>query len=126
LSTRPGPIRILAFADAVLLGGLAAIGSGGLVRLLSDRIEETGSQMSPFATLTRSAILYVTTGFLPLFGWFLVIPAALLASLGSGYTALRVRKGPALTSAVAYPAVPLLSADGLVPPLQSNGKELTP
>lgn len=122
LSKLPGPIRILAFADAVLLGGLAAVGSGGLVRLLSDRIQETGSEMSPFATLTRSAILYVTAGFLPLFGWFLITPAALLASLGSGYTALWVQRYPSLPPTIDNP-IPLAQSNGLEPLAQSNGLE---
>lgn len=84
-----GPVRILAGALWAGLGALAAIGSGGVVRLMGARIESVGSGLTPFAALTRGTVLYVAAGFLPIVGWFFVTPVAALLTLGAGWTALR-------------------------------------
>ena len=39
--------------------------------------------MTPFASLTRASALYVLAGFLPIIGWFVLLPAALFLSVGS-------------------------------------------
>jgi len=78
-----GPVRIIAGALLTGLAVLAIVGSAGIVRLISDRIRGHGSEMTPFSTLTRGAILYVLAGFLPIFGWFLVLPVGFLISIGS-------------------------------------------
>lgn len=83
-----GPVRGLAL---LLLGGLgvvAALGSAAVVRLLGARIDALGSPMTPFASLTRASVLYVAAGFLPVIGWGVVLPAALLLSVGSGVAVL--------------------------------------
>lgn len=83
-----GPVRGLAL---LLLGGLgvvAALGSAAVVRLLGTRIEALGSPMTPFASLTRASVLYVAAGFLPVIGWGVILPAALLLSVGSGVAVL--------------------------------------
>jgi len=72
-------------ADAVAVD---AVGSAAAIRLLGARIDALGSPMTPFASLTRASVLYVAAGFLPIIGWGVVLPAALLLSLGSGVAAL--------------------------------------
>ncbi len=84
-----GPVRLIAGVLYALLGALTALGSAGIVRLIGERIQETGTRMTPFAALTRGTVLYVAAGFLPIIGWFLIVPVALLLSLGSGVMALR-------------------------------------
>ena len=64
-------------------GVVAALGSAAMVRLLGERIDAMGSPMAPFASLTRASVLYVAAGFLPVIGWFFVLPAALLLSVGA-------------------------------------------
>lgn len=87
-----GPIRIVAGALCAGLVAVAALGGAGIVRLLGERIESAGTVMTPFAALTRGAFLFVTAGFLPIIGWFVVAPISLLMALGAGVTVLR---GPA-------------------------------
>ena len=83
-----GPARLLALLVLGGLGVIAAVGSAAVVRLLSARIDALGSPMTPFASLTRASVLYVAAGFLPVIGWGVVLPAALLLSVGSGVTVL--------------------------------------
>ncbi|MGI4788853.1 MAG: hypothetical protein ACRYFS_08380 [Janthinobacterium lividum] len=78
-----GPIRLLAGVIAGGIGLAAAVGSAGAVRLLGERIDSVGTPMNAFGSLTRASILYVMAGFLPVIGWFLILPGALLLSVGS-------------------------------------------
>lgn len=83
-----GPVRGLALLILGGLGVVAALGSAAIVRLLGARIDALGSPMTPFASLTRASVLYVAAGFLPVIGWGVVLPAALLLSVGSGVAVL--------------------------------------
>ena len=83
-----GPVRLLALLIIGGLGMVAALGSAAILRLLSARIDALGSPMTPFASLTRASVLYVAAGFLPVIGWGVVLPAALLLSVGSGVAVL--------------------------------------
>ncbi len=101
-----GGHRLLA---GVVLGGLgllAALGSAAMARLLGERIDAMGSPMTPFASLTRASVLYVTAGFLPVIGWFVLMPLALMLAVGSGVAVLRGEK-----KAVAVPYLPANSAE---------------
>ena len=92
-----GGHRLLA---GVVLGGLgllAALGSAAMVRLLGERIDAMGSPMTPFASLTRASLLYATAGFLPVIGWFVLLPVALFLAVGSGVAVLRSAKKPVHT-----------------------------
>lgn len=89
-----GGTRLLSGLILAALSVLAAVGSAGVVRLLAERIDALGSPMLPFAGLTRAAALYVVAGFLPVIGWFFLLPAALLLSVGSGLSALWPVKRP--------------------------------
>ena len=93
--SHPGPARLIGGLFLGALGALAAVGSAGIARLVGERIQAVGSHMNPFATLTRGTILYVVAGFLPVIGWFLVAPVALLLSIGSGAAALTARQAKA-------------------------------
>ena len=86
------------------LGVVAALGSAAIVRLLSARIDALGSPMTPFASLTRASVLYVAAGYLPVIGWGIVLPAALLLSVGSGVAVLF--RGEAAGAARSAPARP--------------------
>jgi len=83
-----GPVRGLAMVVLGGLGVLAALGSAAVVRLLGARIDALGSPLTPFGSLTRAAALYVAAGFLPIIGWGVVLPVALLLSIGSGVAVL--------------------------------------
>ena len=51
-----------------------------------------GSPMTPFASLTRASVLYTAAGFLPVIGWFGLLPLALFLAVGSGVAVLGARK----------------------------------
>jgi len=112
----PGPGRLFSI---ILLGGLAAaaaVGSGGIVRTMSDRIGKEGTDLTPFARLTRATALYVCAGFLPLVGWLAIVPAALLLAVGS---ALRPRRRAVQYTAPAMPGSytqPISGADAQIWP----------
>ena len=95
LANGPGPVKLLAAVVGGGLGLVAALGSAAMVRLLGGRIDAMGSPMAPYASLTRASVLYVTAGFLPVVGWFFVLPAALFLAVGSGVAVLRAEKKPA-------------------------------
>lgn len=86
-----GPLRLVAGALWAGMAAVAALGTAGIANMLGQRIQETGTQMPPFASLTRGAFLVVTAGFLPIVGWFLVLPVVTLISLGSGMSVLLAR-----------------------------------
>lgn len=95
LASAPGPARLLLLAPLGLLTAGALVGSAAAVRLLGGRIDAVGSPLTPFAALTRASFLYVAAGFLPVIGWFLVLPASLLLALGAGLPALFPARVPA-------------------------------
>ncbi len=78
-----GPIKLIVGVLGAGIGLASALGSAGAVRLLGNRITEMGAPMTPFASLTRASALYVLAGFLPIIGWFVLLPAALFLSVGS-------------------------------------------
>jgi len=99
-----GPLRLVAGGLWCALVLTAAVGSAAIVRLMSERIGGLGSEMSPFARLTRAAALFVGAGFVPVAGWFLLTPIAAFAAVGAGLTGLR-RPRPALM--VTTPTAPV-------------------
>lgn len=88
LAQAPGPARLLLLLPLGLLAAGAIVGSAAAVRLLGGRIDALGSPLTPFASLTRAAALYVAAGFLPVFGWLLILPLTLLLALGCGLSTL--------------------------------------
>lgn len=120
-----GPVRILAGALLTGLGILAALGSAAIVRLLSDRIQEIGAPMQPFATLTRGAILYVAAGFVPIFGWLLIMPVAACLSVGGGLSALLKPPAPPVAGGLAIPAAAPLPVPG-TPPAPGSINQIDP
>ncbi len=82
-----GPVKLVAGLIAAGIGMTAALGSAGMIQLLGERITHLGTPMTPFASLTRASVLYVLAGFLPVIGWFVVLPAALCLAVGSGVLA---------------------------------------
>jgi hypothetical protein len=107
---QPGPVRLISLLLWGLLAAFGAIGGAAISRILSLRIGGEGSELAPFARLTRSVALYVGAGFLPVIGWFVVTPAALLMSAGAAVSTMRPRRAlaydPATTGGMAAPFAP--------------------
>lgn len=83
LASLPDPLsKITALVLFFLFLGIAALGSGGVVRYASDRVRQTSGDVSVYGSTTRAGILLVGAINVPFFGWMFVAPLVLLASLG--------------------------------------------
>ena len=102
LMSVPGPARLIALIIAGFLIAAAAVGGAAIVRSVSDRIATEGSDMTVFARLTRATTLFVLAGFLPVVGWFVVVPAVLVVAVGAA-TARRLRTPKAISAQSALP-----------------------
>jgi hypothetical protein len=63
---------------------LAFVGSGGLAKLVSERLREAGGADRAYPAVSKSAMLIVLASILPVFGWFFVAPITFCVSLGAG------------------------------------------
>lgn len=79
---------------AVML--FAAAGSGGLARLIGERI----SPQAPLQSILFGSFLVTGAVLLPFAGWLLLGPLCLLCSLGAGVRALFVGNKPKVAEAV--------------------------
>lgn len=106
----PGPFRLISLLLWGTLAGFGAIGGAAIARIVSLRIGGEGSELTPFARLTRSVALSVGAGFLPVIGWFVIAPAALLLSAGAAVSAMRPRRAtaydPTITGGMGAPFIP--------------------
>ncbi|MBC8138047.1 MAG: hypothetical protein H8F28_19370 [Fibrella sp.] len=92
LMGRGGPIAALGFAILAAALAVAVLGSAGLALAIAVRLRELDARYSPLSATTRGAALAVAAGLIPIIGWFFLMPAALFASLGAGFTAMRTKK----------------------------------
>ncbi len=80
--------QFLGFVGIILLFAVAGIGAAGLANALGSRLDTGETPLSPVAKTVRGAIALELAAAFPLVGWFLVIPATLIASLGAAIFAL--------------------------------------
>jgi hypothetical protein len=92
ISAAPEPLKLVGVVLLGALGLLVALGNAAIVRLVASRIDDLGSPLTPFGSMTRASVLYVSAGSLPILGWFFFVPAALLLSIGCGLSALHRAK----------------------------------
>lgn len=67
---------------------LALLGSSGLVRAVADYVQAAGGAKTDYEAVAKAGLLVVLFAFLPLFGWFIVMPLVLVASIGAGIKGL--------------------------------------
>ena len=94
LQAAPAPAHLAAIA--ALLGGfsLAVVGGAGLAASVGRRSRVGAEGPVGVRDLLRGAILLEGAVLLPLVGWFVVLPVALLASLGAGFLTVFRRGSP--------------------------------
>lgn len=100
-----GPLRLVSAALWCFLLVGSAVGAAAIVKTMAERIGGLGSEMAPFARLTRAAALFVGAGFVPVAGWFVLTPIAAVVSVGAGIASLRRPKA-------VYPSTPALPNPG--------------
>lgn len=84
-------LPIATFVGLITLGFVllaATIGSGGIARLVSQRILKEDPAVNSFAALSKAAGLLTLACIMPFFGWFFVAPLFLILSIGAGTMAL--------------------------------------
>ena len=81
-------VKTLGFLLVLALAGIMTIGSAGVVRLISKRIGQMTGDKSSFQSLIRGSFIYSFGLNVPLLGWLLFAPLAILFSLGAGISGL--------------------------------------
>lgn len=90
LSLPAGVAKFLGWALAVGALAVSGIGASGLTRLLARRMASQGmADAGSLGTLVRSSLALELAIFLPIVGWFIVLPLVTAASFGASLHALR-------------------------------------
>src|SRR6185369_6182450 len=58
--------KVFGYMGLLVVFGLAAIGGGGLVLLVAERLQQYDPRLRPFVALNRAALLIVSAGLVPL------------------------------------------------------------
>jgi len=89
----PLPIgKLMGWTVIMGLLSVAAIGGAGLASLASQRLRELAPDMTPYASMSKSAAVIVVSGLVPLLGWFMIVPILTFVSTGAGLQALLSRQ----------------------------------
>ncbi len=100
----PFPLARLAAIGAILGGfSLAVLGGAAMAATLARRSRASVEAPVGLRDLLRGVFLLETAVLLPIVGWFVVLPAAFLISLGAGFHAVLRRGVPAATAAAPVP-----------------------
>lgn len=84
----PGPGQLMSFVAILAIMGIAAIGAAGIAATMGERLTQRTGSVSPFAAFVRGAIALELAAAFPFLGWFIVIPVAIIISLGATTFAL--------------------------------------
>lgn len=100
LAALPNPLtKFIGFVIYMAYLGVVAVGAGGIVRPIAERIRETSPDVSVYGATTRSGMLFVAALNVPLVGWFVLAPLAIAASAGC-FAVGFFSRGPATQPAV--------------------------
>ena len=78
-----GPAKLLGFCLLILLLGFGAIGASGLAARLGERLRDRSAEISEASAYLRGALTLELAAAFPLIGWFVIVPLAIVASLGA-------------------------------------------
>ncbi|HLV80398.1 MAG TPA: hypothetical protein VKT32_08950 [Chthonomonadaceae bacterium] len=82
------PVRVLGVLLVLALAGIMTIGSAGLVRLIGKRIGLMSNEKMTFKSLFRGSLIFSFGLNVPILGWLLFSPLALIFTLGAGIAGL--------------------------------------
>ncbi|MBS1723922.1 MAG: hypothetical protein JSS66_13325 [Armatimonadetes bacterium] len=86
----PNPLaRTAAVIVSLVVVLVAAAGSGGLARLVGQRIKRGHIDDQSLPEVAMGSALVIGTSLLPLAGWFLLAPLMLVCSFGAGVRTMR-------------------------------------
>lgn len=92
LNSKNGLGMLIGWVLLAITLSIAMIGSAGLARVISGRMQHLAPTQSALSTLARGGALLIAAGALPAVGWILFFPLQLFASLGAGFQALTARE----------------------------------
>lgn len=71
---------------------VASFGLAGLSRMAARRLTILHPEIGEYPAFLRGAGFIISASLLPIFGWFLFLPAAFITSLGAGWAGLARRE----------------------------------
>ena len=84
-----GPAKFLGFVLLMLTLSFASLGAAGIAALMARRLPpHNGDDPTSPAAFVRAAVALELAAAFPFIGWFVVIPVAILTSLGSAFFAV--------------------------------------
>jgi hypothetical protein len=83
-----GPAKFIGWVVLVASLAISSIGSAGISLHLSDQMKLSGSIFTPLAGFIRGAVILELASFLPVIGWFFLLPFAVIISFGATSFAL--------------------------------------
>lgn len=88
LSSPLPPLKLVGMTIITGTLAIAAVGGGGLSKLLGQRMKALQPEMSDYGLICRGASLVFICALSPIIGWFLIGPAVLGMSVGAGVRAI--------------------------------------
>ncbi len=104
LALPSGVTRFLGWGLLLAALTFSTIGAAALVRRMAEELSARAPALSPAGAFVRAAVALELAAFFPLIGWLVILPAAVLASLGAALLGvLRPLSQPVLPVAAPRP-----------------------
>src|SRR5688500_4595018 len=78
-----GPAKFLGWTIIVLVVSLSSIGFAGLAATMGERLASRSANSSAAAAFVRGAVALELAMIFPAFGWFVILPLAVVVALGA-------------------------------------------
>lgn len=98
-----GVLKLSGWLLFFVMLGVAALGGGALATLGGERLRRACPELSVLGAISRAAALLVGAQFVPLLGWFVLLPLSFFLALGAGCRALWSLRVPRSLTIAATP-----------------------
>ncbi len=92
----PPALKLIGWVLLLSVLTLASFGLAGLSRMAARRLTILHPEMGEYPAFLRGAGFLISASLLPVFGWFLFLPAVFITSLGAGWVGLARRESVVL------------------------------
>lgn len=93
LLNHPSPIlKLVSWLAIIALFAVAGLGATGVALMASRRIESSEPGLSHYGAVNRAVIMIVIACWLPILGWFALVPILMAVSTGAGLSAMLHRE----------------------------------
>lgn len=92
----PPGLKLIGWVLLLSVLALASFGLAGLSRMAARRLTILHPEMGEYPAFLRGAGFLISASLLPVLGWFLFLPAALITSLGAGWVGIARRESVGL------------------------------